>query len=428
MNCKLSLKPIAVGFLSGRWVAALILGALCLSCAVRRTGDDAQALRPGLAPGAGSAGAHRVSVMDFGAKGDGRTDDTAAIQAAINHIAKIGGGVVFFPFTREGYILGSPAVETVDGRADKSQLASPKQDNQYSMFNISLEGEMPAKHFDGYIIRPGMRLNGLSKCNTRLISTWEPPEQTDPNQRPYSLLSVVEGDWFRGKLGAAMVTIKNLEFRAYMNPEKMYPAGSCVNLQNASRCIVQDSCFGLDKNVGDYELGLELQATKSYTAGLIMPGDQSDTQVLRNVSAQGFRYGFVLGEMLVADYLTVANCDEAIMVHGFTELSHIQFVVSMNNRIIVSAMRQPTFGMKPPPRRFMHVSFGLINFEYCRGDKENPVASKPVACNTQYGVFDPDNRIRGNLQWYCGWPPNDDYFPVEGAKNMDIRRFYVPRE
>lgn len=41
-----------------------------------------------------------VNVLDFGAKGDGVTDDTTAIKAAISAVGAAGGGVVYFPTGR----------------------------------------------------------------------------------------------------------------------------------------------------------------------------------------------------------------------------------------------------------------------------------------------------------------------------------------
>lgn len=358
-----------------------------------------------------------INVLDFGAKGDGITDDTAAIQAAINYAAERGGGKILFPYTRGGYRIASPAIEEYNGKPLRAQLMIPPGDA-----NIMLEGEMPCKMLNAYIVRTldSVKDNFEPTCfaktplgsnNTRIFSDWDAPEEHDATARPYSILAAPEGTSCKGKFSALQFSIANLDFRVPMRRDKMYPTQSAVNLQNVSRVHVCDSQFALSENVGDTVLGKQLLHNPCHTAGLITSGDQNDNNVLRNVSVQGFRYGLVAGEHVVADYLYIHNCEEGLTFHDCSHLSVFNHIMAQHNTVIISTTDTELFGM---PKGKCFVDIGSVNFECGTG-------LWPEVSQLKYGVRDTDGRLRGSLKWHKPWGKQE--FPVLCTEKFKIEHF-----
>lgn len=353
-----------------------------------------------------------LNVFDFGAKGDGITDDTDAIQSAIDFAARRGGGRIFFPYTPNGYRVAKPAAEP-----HRAQLVIPAGSH-----NIMLEGEMPCRMLNAYMVRPPSPGMGIFKGtsfqmrndNTHIFSDWDAPEEHDPEARPWSLLGCVQGTALMGKFSCCMFSLRNLEFRAKLNTDKMYPTQSAVNLQNISRINIQDCQFCLTLNVGDHDSGKQLLPNPCHTAGLITSGAQNDNNVLRNVASQGFRYGFVLGEHVVADYIYVHNSEQGIVFHSAPHLSIINHVVAQHNQKIIAATECDLFGICKRP---IYIEIGSINFEPGGPDY------RPEVSNMTHGVWDPENRMHGYIRYHMGYPTGKDWFPCEGGEFLKVELF-----
>lgn len=370
----------------------------------------------------GKAGALRrtVNVRDFGAMGDGVTDDTAAIQKAIDAAAEAGGGKIYFPFTKSGYLLAAPAKEIApNGRVVRAQLIVPA-----GRHNIAFEGEMPCKLLYEYQVRPRgceawnftpTKFGAMGLQNTTLHSTWDAPEVHDPAERPWAVIAAPEGDWCAGRFSVTMVSFINLEIRAHLNKDKMYPTTSAANFKNVSRLLVQDSQFCLDDNVGDTYLDRHLMESPCHTVGLHASGRQNDQQILRDVAVQGFRYGYVFAEHIVAEHLYAHNCEEAVLFHVSTHLSKINMLVAQHNRVILSTTRGVLFG-NGDNKLPVCVDVDQLNFE-----AGQTTGVPPWVSHLRYGIFDPDNRLRGSITWHEPW--GEGSFPVEGAKHYKIKRF-----
>jgi len=80
------------------------------------------------------------NVKDYGAVGNGSTDDTIAIQTAINTAFTAGGGVVFIP--RGVYVIGGALQTNVGGINYKSQLYIPNANyNNNTRTSVKILGE-----------------------------------------------------------------------------------------------------------------------------------------------------------------------------------------------------------------------------------------------------------------------------------------------
>lgn len=360
----------------------------------------------------------QLNVMMFGAKGDGVTDDTEAIQRAIDYLDSRGGGKLYFPYTKNGYLLSSPAKEYAsNGRLVRAQLILPPSSSV-----IQFEGEMPCKLLYSYQVRPlesvkshftPTKFGAMGMSNVCLHSTWDAPEVTDSLERPWSVLAAPEGDSAAGRFSRTLFSMKNMEIRVHLDTAKMYPTTSAAFLKNVSRVIIEDSQFCLDEQVGDTELQKSLQPNPCHTIGLHTSGDQNDDQILRNVAVQGFRYGFVLGEHICADYLYVHNCEEAIVFHDATHLSTIEHIVAQHNRVILSTTRGQMFGNVP---HAVNLTVGVLNFE-----GGQTVASPPEVSKLVYGIYDPDNRLHGSITWHEPW--GRGVFHVVGAEGFKVERY-----
>ena len=168
-----------------------------------------------------------INVFDFGAKGDGVTDDTAAIQRAIDFTAERGGGKILFPYTKGGYRIASPGIEEINGKPVRAQLVIPA-----GVHNIQLEGEMPCRLLNSYQVRPLESVKNnfkptvfgtLNNNNTWIFSDWEAPEEHNSTARPWAILAAPEGTSCAGKFSVSQFSIANLEFRVHLNKKKCTP-------------------------------------------------------------------------------------------------------------------------------------------------------------------------------------------------------------
>ncbi len=216
-------------------------------------------------PHAGATEPRVFNVLDYGAVGDDKTDNTAAFSACLKAVVQAGGGRMFLP---AGVYRGRIIIPAV---APDRWLA------------LEIVGESQPDTIFGTIGSFKFQNNNtIVKCL----------DASGP-----AVLSAAPSDKCYGRFSCVHAVIKDLETRTYDNPR----IGG-IDLGYAQQCRIENVFI----NTGLYNV----QAAKPThgTAGLITPAcNNGALTVLRNVVVTGFDTGIVVNEHTDADNINLAS-------------------------------------------------------------------------------------------------------------------------
>ncbi len=234
------------------------------------------------------------NVKNFGATGNGTTDDTQAIQAAIIACDAAGGGIVWFP--NGTYNIGGALQTSIGGLNMNAQLYFPNHGISDSLrSHIILKGEtppnltqitalalvQPAKR--GVILKSTLASGGAT--GAAVLGTMGNPSGFGTNTN-YTYLTVEN----------VLITVKN-------NPSGTGPIIGGISWKNGASLFTNKVAV-----VVDTAASLSTLPSNDVT-GIELPDNSSETMSnIQNTISSGFRQGFKSGEHVVFNQAQAFCC------------------------------------------------------------------------------------------------------------------------
>lgn len=208
------------------------------------------------------------NVLDYGAVGDDKTDNTEAFSACLKAVIEVGGGRMCLP---DGVYRGTISIPAVSNSVP-------------SWITVEIVGESEPTPIFGtigscHLLNNGTIVKSLSETGPAVISA-----RSSPNA-------------LYGGFSAVRVVIKNLDVRTYDDP-----GIGGIDLYHALQCKLENVFV----NTGVYNV----QASKPThgTSGLVTPAcNNAALTVLRNVVVTGYHTGIQVNEHTDGDNIVVAS-------------------------------------------------------------------------------------------------------------------------
>jgi len=243
------------------------------------------------------------NVKKFGAKGDNKTDDTKAIQAAINAAVSHGGGVVYFPAGI--YNIAGPIIDSVGNQSCFSQLYIPYSDIEHPK-TITFKGESAPEFETQGLIKVKPSLNGVI-LSSAIVS----------NDSTHAVIGVVKGpgdSW--SQWNYITPYFKDMGIRTCTMRDTIPITNSLcgINLRYASKCHFDNILIDTQS-----PLSISLDPSQTGSIGLITPEVNNHAMVsIGLIRIGGYAYGIKFSEHFVAQDVQVICCNVGI----FSEYSH----------------------------------------------------------------------------------------------------------
>ena len=243
------------------------------------------------------------NVKNYGAKGDGKADDTQAIQTAINTVVNKGGGVLYFPAGI--YRIGGPVLDSIDHHSCHAQLYIPYRDINHTT-TLTFRGES-APEFEAQGLVPA----GPSLSGTILLSTIVSKDSSA------AVIGVAKG---RGKGWQQWTYVTpafaNLGIRTTTTKDTTQIINSLggINLRFASKCTLDNVL--IDTRT---PFSKSLNPKMGGSVALVTPAVDNHAEIeIGLIRIGGYAYGIKFSEHFVAKDVQVVCCNVGIL----SEFSH----------------------------------------------------------------------------------------------------------
>lgn len=343
------------------------------------------------------------NVRDFGAKGDGKNDDTYAIQKALDYLIDHGGGTLYFP---NGKYRLATLQEKYEVKAHL--IIKPKTTKGRTYVMIRLVGENCVVTPSSYANHTGKDEAEVWDNGTVLFSDVLGEKLTNPKEKPTFVLAAGSGGGIY-KLNQAVIRLQDLAFQV-KSKKGEYPYLSGVNMAYAATLYTD--------NVLIYSSTRSVDLTSPtddghYSAGMVGPRLWCNPeQELRNTYVKSaFRYGFVFSEHMNANNLSVWNCDNAF---SFAQMDHSAWfgrIHAQNSKNIITSLDV----------EFADHKLGSSYFRIEQVGIEINTGQVPKAFNYSHFVVDPKNLLFGVFNYHIvksNVGADNSFFTKIGASNL----------